>query len=177
MTWPFENDTRKIEKKLAIKSFQANRTRNIIAIISIILTTILFTGLFTLQRGLTESTERADMILSGGDGHARIIDLNQSEYDTISTHPLIHEIAYCRTLAESVDNTELSKRETLFLYYDDNALKYNLIFSLNLYFSLGICSFGPIAVSSFPILTKTFPLSSLRTVPVIISYSFSLYSP
>ena len=54
---------------------------------------------------------------------------------------------------------------------------YNLIFSLNLYFSLGICSFGPIAVSSFPILTKTFPLSSLRTVPVIISYSFSLYSP
>ncbi len=127
MTWPFENDTRKIEKKLAKKSFQANRTRNIIAIISIILTTILFTGLFTLQRGLTESTERADMILSGGDGHARIIDLNQSEYDTISTHPLIHEIAYCRTLAESVDNTELSKRETLFLYYDDNALKYNFI--------------------------------------------------
>lgn len=127
MTWPFENDTHKIEKKLAKKSFQANRTRNIIAIISIILTTILFTGLFTLQRGLTESTERADMILSGGDGHARIIDLNQSEYDTISTHPLIHEIAYCRTLADSVDNTELSKRETLFLYYDDNALKYNFI--------------------------------------------------
>ena len=54
---------------------------------------------------------------------------------------------------------------------------YNLIFSLNLYFSLGICSFGPIAVSSFPMLTKTFPLSSLKTVPVIISYSFSLYSP
>ena len=87
MTWPFENDTRKIEKKLAKKSFQANRTRNIIAIISIILTTILFTGLFTLQRGLTESTERADMILSGGDGHARIIDLNQSEYDTILRYP------------------------------------------------------------------------------------------
>ena len=30
MTWPFENDTHKIEKKLAKKSFQANRTRNII---------------------------------------------------------------------------------------------------------------------------------------------------
>ena len=127
MTWPFENDTRGIEKKMARTSFQANRVRNIIAVISIILTAILFTGLFTLQRGLTESTERADMILSGGDGHARIIGLSQSQYDVLSAHPLIHEIAYCRTLAESVDNEELSKRETLFLYYDDIALKYNFI--------------------------------------------------
>ncbi len=125
MTWPFENDTRGIEKKMAQKSFQANRGRNIIAVVSIVLTAMLFTGLFTLQRGLTESTERADMILSGGDGHARIIHLNPSAYDAISAHPLVDEIAYCQTLAERVDNAALSKRETLFLYYDENALKYH----------------------------------------------------
>lgn len=125
MTWPFANDTSVIEKKMARKSFRANRARNMIAVIAVILTTVLFTGLFTLQRGLTESTKRANMILSGGDGHAKIINLSQSEYDTLSDHPFVHEIAYSRTLADRVDNEELSKQETLFLYYDDTALKYN----------------------------------------------------
>lgn len=127
MNWPFENDTQRIEKKLAERSFRADKTRNIIAVIAIALTTILFTGLLTLGAGVMESTQRANMILSGGDGHARIVDMSQSEYDTISNHPLIHEIAYCRKLADSVDNEALSKREMEFWYYDDIGLKYNFI--------------------------------------------------
>ena len=53
---------------------------------------------------------------------------------------------------------------------------YNFIFSLNLYSSPGICSLGPITVSNLPTLTNTMPLSCLKTVPTIISYSNSLYS-
>ena len=114
MTWPFENDTSFIEKKIAGRSFRCDRMRNIFIIMAIILTSILFTGLFTLGAGIAASTQRANYILSGGDGHARIIDMNDSEYSTISSHPLIREIAYCRKLADSVDNGQLSKRETLF---------------------------------------------------------------
>ena len=124
MTWPFENDTRFIVKKLANRSFRSNKMRNIIAAIAIALTTILFTSLFTLGIGVKESTEKANMILSGGDGHARLINMNEVEYDTISEHPLIQEIAYCRKLADSVDNEALSKQITLFQYYDDIGLQY-----------------------------------------------------
>lgn len=127
MTWPFENNTSAVEKKLAKRSFRADRMRNVIAVIAIALTTILFTSLFTLGVGIKGSTERANMILSGGDGHAQIIDLNQSEYDAISSHPLIWEIAYCRRLAESVDNEALSKRDMEFWYYDDVGMKYNFV--------------------------------------------------
>ena len=127
MTWPFENDTSFIEKKIASRSFLRDRMRNLFVVTAIILTTVLFTGLFTLGAGITASTQRANYILSGGDGHARIIDMNDSEYATISSHPLIREIAYCRKLADSVDNGQLSKRETLFWYYDDVGMKYQFI--------------------------------------------------
>ena len=127
MIWPFENDTSATERKIARDSFRANKTRNIIAVIAIALTAILFTSLFTLGAGMLESTNRANMILSGGDGHARIIDMNQSEFDTISRHSLIDEIAYTRKLADSVNNKALSKRDVQLWYYDDLALKYYFV--------------------------------------------------
>ena len=43
MTWPFENDTSAITKKLAQRSFKANKLRNIVAVIAIVLTSMLFT--------------------------------------------------------------------------------------------------------------------------------------
>ena len=44
MTWPFENDTSAITKKLAQRSFKANKLRNIVAVIAIVLTSMLFTS-------------------------------------------------------------------------------------------------------------------------------------
>lgn len=127
MTWPFENDTAFITRKLAKRSFAANRMRNIIALIAITLTAVLFTSMFTLSVGMKESLRQANMILSGGDGHASMINLNESEYEAISAHPLVKEISYGRKLADSVDNKALSKRDTLFQYYDDTGLKYLFI--------------------------------------------------
>ena len=53
---------------------------------------------------------------------------------------------------------------------------YNFIFSLNLNCSPGICSFGPKTASDLPTFIRIFPLSFLKTVPVNISSSFSIYS-
>lgn len=118
---------RKIIRKLAVRSFHAARTRNIIAIIAIALTALLFTSLFTMGSGMMKSMQRADMILSGGEGHARMNYMTESEYSAISSHPLIIEIAYCRKLADSVDNGSLIKRPTEFWYYDDLGLKYAFV--------------------------------------------------
>ncbi|MCC3868160.1 ABC transporter permease [Terrisporobacter mayombei] len=118
---------RKIVRKLAVRSFYDARTRNIIAVIAIALTALLFTSLFTMGSGIVKSMQRADTILSGGEGHARINYMTESEYRTISSHPLVNEIAYCRKLADSVDNDSLIKRHTEFWYYDDLGLKYAFV--------------------------------------------------
>jgi putative ABC transport system permease protein len=118
---------RKVIRKLAVKSFYAAKTRNIIAVSAIALTALLFTSLFTMGSGMMKSMQRADMILSGGDGQARVNDMTESEYRTISNHSLIKEIAYCRKLADSVDNSSLIKRHTEFWYYDDLGIDYAFV--------------------------------------------------
>lgn len=117
-------ENRKIINKLAAKSFLNSKVRNIIAIIAIALTTILFTSLLSMGSEMRRGMERGNMILSGGDGHAIIKNLSESEYSTIRNHELIEEIACRRKLADSVNNTELKKRNTEFWYYDDLAMEY-----------------------------------------------------
>ena len=48
MTWPFENNTNAITRKLAKRSLQADKRRNIFLIVTITLTTALLSGIFFL---------------------------------------------------------------------------------------------------------------------------------
>ncbi len=114
---------KKVIRNLANKSFRAAKTRNLIAVFAIALTTLLFTSIFTMGFGLIESVQRATMVMSGSDGHAVIKYVTDEQYDVVSEHPLIKEIAYSRLLADSVDNDSLIKRRTEFWYHDDSALK------------------------------------------------------
>ncbi|MSR92522.1 ABC transporter permease [Inconstantimicrobium porci] len=115
---------KKTIRKLAIRSFYSSKTRNIITAIAIALTALLFTSLFALGSGMVKSMKLADIILSGGEGHARLEHMTEQQYQTISSHPLIKENAYCRKLADKIDNDELIKRNTEFLYYDNLGLKF-----------------------------------------------------
>lgn len=118
---------RKVIHKLAIRSLRVARTRNIMAVSAIALTALLFTSLFTMGSGMVKSMQRANIILSGGEGDARITYMTESEYHTISNHSLIKQIAYTRKLADNVDNDALIKRHTEFWYYDDQGLKYAFV--------------------------------------------------
>lgn len=120
----FQNNNGAMAKRLAKRSLGADKRRNIIAVIAIALTALLFTSIFTMGFGLVESIQRATMVISGGDGHAAIKYVTDEEYEKISRNPLIKEMAYCRMLSDSVDNESLIKRHTEFWYYDDVGLKY-----------------------------------------------------
>ncbi|PKM86467.1 MAG: ABC transporter permease [Firmicutes bacterium HGW-Firmicutes-12] len=114
---------KKAIRNLADKSFQANRTRNLIAIIAIALTAVLFTTLFTMGIGTLESLQQATMRQAGGEGHAVLKYITDEEFDNIKDHPLIKEIAYDRMLCDDVENVEFLKRRAEFWYYDDVGLK------------------------------------------------------
>lgn len=114
---------KKVIMNLSKKSFAANKTRNIIAIIAISLTALLFTSLFTMGIGTVESIQKATARQAGGDGHAVLKYINDEQFDKVKDHPLIKEIAYARMLCDKVENEELLKRHAEFWYYDDTALK------------------------------------------------------
>jgi cell division protein FtsX len=114
---------KKAVRNLADKSFQANRTRNLIAIIAIALTAVPFTTLFTLGIGTVESLQQAAMRQAGGDGHAVLKYITDEEFNNVKAHPLIKEIAYNRALSDGVANEEFLKRRTEFWYYDDVGLR------------------------------------------------------
>lgn len=116
-------NNKKAIRNLADKSFGANKVRNIIAIIAIALTAVLFTTLFTMGIGTVESFQKATMRQSGSDGHAVLKYITDEEFNNVQDHPLIKEIAYARMLCDDVENEEFLKRRAEFWYYDDVALK------------------------------------------------------
>ncbi|MHB0861099.1 ABC transporter permease [Paenibacillus sp. SEL3] len=118
---------KKAIRNLADKSYKANKTRNLIAIIAIALTSLLFTTLYTMGLATVDNMQRAMMRQSGGDGHAVLKNINEEVFIKIKQHPLIKEIAYRRILCDGVLNKEFLKRQTEFWYYDDVALKLGFI--------------------------------------------------
>lgn len=113
-------------KLLAGKSFAANRNRNLIAIIAIALTAILFTSLFTVGMGTLETFQRQTIRQSGGDGHAALKYINDEQYHAIKNHPLIDKISYNQIISASVDNPEFLKRRVEMYYMDDTAMELGL---------------------------------------------------
>lgn len=118
---------RKAIRMLAVESFKANRSRNTMAVIAILLTAVLFTTLFTMGIGTVESLQRVTMRQAGGDGHAVLKYITDEEFRKVKDHPLIREIAYNRILSDDVVNPELLKRRTEFWYFDDIGQKLGMI--------------------------------------------------
>ncbi|MBT2288437.1 FtsX-like permease family protein [Paenibacillus albidus] len=114
-------------RNLSGKSFKMNKPRNLIAIIAIALTALLFTTLFTMALGAVENFQRATIRQAGGDGHAVLKYITDEQFDHVKNHPLIKEIAYGRVLSHNVVNRELIKRHAEFWYHDDVAQKLGLI--------------------------------------------------
>ncbi|MHB0883936.1 FtsX-like permease family protein [Paenibacillus sp. SEL1] len=117
----------KAVRNLSDKSLKANKIRNIIAVIAIALTTLLFTSLFTMGIGAMESFQQATMRQAGGLGQGYLKYINDEEFNHIKDHPLIKEIAYSRLLSGKVTNEQFLKRRAEFWYHDDVGLKLGLI--------------------------------------------------
>lgn len=117
-------DNKKAVKRLSKRSLKAARLRNIIAIIAIALTSILFTTLFTVGIGTVDAFEQASMRQVGTDAHGVVKYVADEDYERLKEHPLIKEISYNRILCERINNEELLKRHGEFWYMDDMALKH-----------------------------------------------------
>ena len=58
------NNNRPVIKRIAKKTFKANRNRNIVAVVAIVLTTVLFTTIFTMGFGLLNTVKKENNLVN-----------------------------------------------------------------------------------------------------------------
>lgn len=125
----YENNNKAIVNKLAQRSIKANRTRNIFAIIAIILTTVLFTTVFTIGISMMESIEYSTMRQVGVSSHGGFKYLTTEEYEILKEHEDIKEYGITIPVAIA-ENPEFVKRQVEINYIDENEAKYRFILPL-----------------------------------------------
>ena len=95
----FGNTNRPVIKKLAGRYFKSSKSRNVIAVIAIILTSILFTTIFTLGSGLLDTIQDQNIRKAGGDGHAALSYISDDIFDEIKDNELIDRISYTKCMS------------------------------------------------------------------------------
>jgi len=108
----------KVIRRVADKTRKAGRGRNIIAVLAITLTTVLFTSVFTVGGSLIEKSQQETMRQVGGSAHAGFKYLTQEEYDIVKKDPKLKEVSYRIIVGDAV-NDSLKKLRTEVNYYED----------------------------------------------------------
>lgn len=85
-------------RELSKKSFKASKTRNLIAILAIALTTILFTALFTVGLSMNEAFQQSNFRQVGGYSHGGFKYLTEEQFLELREDPLIKEWGVGRVL-------------------------------------------------------------------------------
>lgn len=120
----FGNNNRPIIKKLSRRYFKASKSRNIIAIVAIVLTTVLFTTIFTLGSGLIDTVQDQNIRKAGGDGQAVLNYISDEVFNDVKGNELIDQIAYSKAVSYRLNNPGLAKWRSDMWYMDDTALEF-----------------------------------------------------
>ena len=121
-------NNKKTIRKVADITFKADKMRNLFAIIAIILTTVLFSGLFTISGSLLTCLEQSTMRQVGTSSHGGFKYLSIEEYEQLKEHPIVKEMSYSVVLGIA-ENDELKKRPTEIRYANDELVA-KMMFSL-----------------------------------------------
>ncbi len=82
---------RKCIRHLSLKSLRASKSRNIVAILAIALTTLLFTSLFTIALSINDGIQQSNFRQVGGYSHGGFKYLSQAQFDALKDDPLIDQ--------------------------------------------------------------------------------------
>lgn len=115
---------RKYIRKLSWRSLWASRKRNIIAIIAIALTALLFTSLFTIVMSINSSYEMYTFRRVGGYGHGTFKEVTEEQIKNISAHSNI-KAAGKRITIGYMDSGIFAKAPAEVSFMDDNCTEWS----------------------------------------------------
>lgn len=114
---------RKCVRRLSRRSLAANRTRNIVAIVAIALTAMLFTSLFTIAFSINDGFQQANFRQAGGYSHGGFKYLTEEQYNELKDDPLIAEHGLRRFLGMPME-APFNKSHVEIGYSDANEAKW-----------------------------------------------------
>ncbi len=115
-------NSKKAINNLALSSIKTNMKKYLVLVASVVLTTLLFSSLFTVGGSMLKEVQLATMRQVGGSFHSGFKYLCQSEYDQIKDDPKLKDITY-RIIVGISDDEKLVKQRTEFCYYEPEDAK------------------------------------------------------
>ncbi|MBP5153224.1 MAG: FtsX-like permease family protein [Lachnospiraceae bacterium] len=119
-------NNRKCVSRIGIRSLLTNKRRNIIAIVAIALTAVLFTSLFTIMMSISSTYETNEFRQRGGFAHATFKDVTEEQAAKLSSHRLIKEYGERIVLGVAAE-APFTKNSAEISYMDDNDAKMSYI--------------------------------------------------
>ena len=117
-------NNRKCIRKLSWRSLWASRKRNIIAIIAIALTALLFTSLFTIVMSINSSYEVYTFRQIGGYCHGTFKEVTEEQIENISAHPNVTATGKRVTIGY-IDSGIFAKGPAEVSFMDDNCTEWS----------------------------------------------------
>ena len=114
---------RKCIRKLSFRTLWASRKRNVIAIIAIALTALLFTSLFTIAMSINSSYEMYTFRQIGGYSHGTFKEVTEEQAQAIAAHPKVKAVG-ARTNIGFMDSGVFAKVPAEVSYMDENCTKW-----------------------------------------------------
>lgn len=114
---------KKVIRRIADKTRIAQKGRNVIAVLAIALTAIMFTSVFTVGGSLAKKSQESTMRQVGGSAHAGYKYLTQKEYEVVKKDKKIKEISF-RILVGDAVNESLKKLQTEVNYFEELDAKF-----------------------------------------------------
>ena len=109
-------------RRLSLRTFRAARLRNLIAVIAIALTTLMFTSLFTIGMSIVASYEQQNFRQAGGYGHASFKDVTEAQMLELADDPHVVEWG-SRLMVGMPSDVPFNKSHVEVSYMDANNAK------------------------------------------------------
>lgn len=116
-------NSRKCISRLSGRTIKKDKTRNIIAILAIILTAVMFTTLLTIGASIVDSLQLSTMRQVGTKAHGGFKLLTQEQYDIVKADPKIKDISY-NVIIGFGENPEFSKKSVEIRYTEEKAAEW-----------------------------------------------------
>ena len=110
----------KIERKLSIKKMLEGKTRNVILVIAIALTTIMFTVLMTIFSSISDSQQKEEINLNGSTSFATIKYISDDDYEILQQAFGSRNVGYRLFVSSQINNESLSGQAIEMSYMDEN---------------------------------------------------------
>lgn len=110
-------------RRVSIKSLKASKARNLIAVLAIALTAVLFTSLFTVALSINRSFQEANFRQAGGWSQGTFKYMTQEQFNEIKTDPLIKQYGL-RRFVGMPEGTPFLKSHVEIGYSDANQARW-----------------------------------------------------